>query len=859
MIRKPLLAACAALGSIFFASCGGGGGGGSSPPPAPATYSIRANIGGLFGTGLELSLNGGQAIGVSANGTSSLGSGFQNGQAYTVTVSKQPVDPAQECTLTNATSTINGGNVEVGVSCNVVAATSVLTSVSLDAAEPAWARDRVVSVISAEDESVPGGQIAVPWAPGNSIGPIMALDDDGQIVFAAMGGARNVSLTSGTTAVFLTRVLLGSADDGQPSPNVDSAIRAAAGFANLEAAVRAAFNAGRLPLSSRDVVSGINTVIAQLPESIRDPRARKGAARISQVISSPRIGASPSPFPVVESGIASWIAVRVTGASASGGVSISNGMPIAWKAGTKGPDGQLLCSLGDPSCGMLDRSSLLGSAVSSALGLDDLFADDVSGNGTALDLTIGQTSATRKANVHYIMSELIGVLFEGLMPGGNNCEQAIVSGFLSTEEIVQAFSDPTPESVLQKLANIQVDRLESLIATYATECAWKDPAAFSKAARGFIKKALLVYDVLDKVYTAVDIALVMELTYRYWDAAPVTYGVCLGKTFGFYSIANCAASYAFEPADIYIGPGAITKVPEPLARDADGKPTIAGAPLYTPSSARPELFQFDPVDKTVTALDPNALETFEVRVDDPATGATGASRIHTVWPQIDPGYGNLAAGAELTFKLTDAEGHAISDVAQGIQWTIRQGDQVTTVLPVNMSLDGVSATVRIPDPVPTGEFTLSAHCAECTLGIYSYVPLHLGVPYVKLEWTTPPKWTGTPNYGLWASAWFAGGSPRCINFSGEYTRRIWNQKGDLQREDTVSGTGDACMQTGGLGDWIKREDGKYWGLMHSGGVGSGGRMEITGTFYFDIPGVTNPYREQHFTCNVTGTNWACGP
>jgi subtilisin family serine protease len=109
----------AALTAAGLFGCGGGGGsGGSSPPPAP-TYTIGGTVTGLSGTGLVLQLNGGSSVTVAANATTFTFATALGGSAtYAVTVSTQPTNPSQTCTVANGSGTVGSASViNVSVSC----------------------------------------------------------------------------------------------------------------------------------------------------------------------------------------------------------------------------------------------------------------------------------------------------------------------------------------------------------------------------------------------------------------------------------------------------------------------------------------------------------------------------------------------------------------------------------------------------------------------------------------------------------------------------------------------------------------------------------------------------------------------
>jgi environmental stress-induced protein Ves len=83
------------------------------------TYSIGGTVSGLLGSGLVLSNNGGDAIGIDSNGAFEFPGRLASGSPYSVTVRTQPSAPAQSCTVSNGRGTV--GNFDIAnvlVSCN---------------------------------------------------------------------------------------------------------------------------------------------------------------------------------------------------------------------------------------------------------------------------------------------------------------------------------------------------------------------------------------------------------------------------------------------------------------------------------------------------------------------------------------------------------------------------------------------------------------------------------------------------------------------------------------------------------------------------------------------------------------------
>jgi Bacterial Ig-like domain len=120
---------------LTLVACGGGGGdgGGSgaptppaptppppSPPPPPAsTYTVGGTVTGLQGSGLVLR-NGGVDLPVAASGSFNFTAGLTTGTAFDVTVSTQPSQPTQLCTVTAGQGQVQSANVtSVLVECRV--------------------------------------------------------------------------------------------------------------------------------------------------------------------------------------------------------------------------------------------------------------------------------------------------------------------------------------------------------------------------------------------------------------------------------------------------------------------------------------------------------------------------------------------------------------------------------------------------------------------------------------------------------------------------------------------------------------------------------------------------------------------
>ncbi len=95
------------------------------PPPPPTQFSIGGTVSGLSGSGLVLQDNGGDNLTVTGNGAFTFATKVNSGGAYTVTVLTQPSNPAQTCTVSNASGTASANVTNVTVACTTNASSTV--------------------------------------------------------------------------------------------------------------------------------------------------------------------------------------------------------------------------------------------------------------------------------------------------------------------------------------------------------------------------------------------------------------------------------------------------------------------------------------------------------------------------------------------------------------------------------------------------------------------------------------------------------------------------------------------------------------------------------------------------------------
>ena len=129
LIAKMGAAALMCAGVVALSSCGGPGSSGTpSPQPTPAAdYAIGGTVSGLFGAKSQITLenNGGDATTVTGNGAFVFAKKIQGGDDYKVTISSEPANPPQTCTVSGGSGTAMGDVTSVTVNCAAPASYTV--------------------------------------------------------------------------------------------------------------------------------------------------------------------------------------------------------------------------------------------------------------------------------------------------------------------------------------------------------------------------------------------------------------------------------------------------------------------------------------------------------------------------------------------------------------------------------------------------------------------------------------------------------------------------------------------------------------------------------------------------------------
>jgi uncharacterized repeat protein (TIGR01451 family) len=90
----------------------------AQPGPRGSSFTVGGTVGGMVGTDLVLSLDGGDNLLVGSNGPFTFSQPLAMGSSYDVTIAQQPIDPTQVCTVINGSGTIATSNItNVQVDC----------------------------------------------------------------------------------------------------------------------------------------------------------------------------------------------------------------------------------------------------------------------------------------------------------------------------------------------------------------------------------------------------------------------------------------------------------------------------------------------------------------------------------------------------------------------------------------------------------------------------------------------------------------------------------------------------------------------------------------------------------------------
>ena len=118
---------------VILGSCNSGGGNNSNNPqsaqnnPQLSTFTIGGSVSDLVGSGLALQDNGGDNLVITGNGNFTFATALSQNSSYSVTIVSQPTNPAQTCSIANASGSASSNVTSVHVSCAATISSSTPT------------------------------------------------------------------------------------------------------------------------------------------------------------------------------------------------------------------------------------------------------------------------------------------------------------------------------------------------------------------------------------------------------------------------------------------------------------------------------------------------------------------------------------------------------------------------------------------------------------------------------------------------------------------------------------------------------------------------------------------------------------
>jgi hypothetical protein len=671
----------AALGvGAFLASCGGN--------DDSSTYALNVYVTGLAGTGLQVSLNGGVPVAVTANSQTTLAR-LQNGTAYTVNIKAQPANPAQICVASNPSGTISGNNADVMINC--VAASPFQTTnaaVTIDGSVPSTVTQAIVTLVSPAGMANFGSALPVSSAPTNWECLIYAVDANDNIVLAAMATSDTVVLSADSTALALVRLVLGPLPSGLNANDVNVAIRATSDYAALVAAITQSLQSGATDTASTPVLTATNLVATELPSGVLSQFAGGIAGTRQQVKALSPPTTTQAPFTLLPLGSES---VVLTGAASDYSIEVLNGMPIAWGFASSDFDGGPICQAGK-SAGANGACAVVVPGAGVGQQLIDLYATLVGGSasslfsqevpadgGTPFYLTLVQNSESRGANVVQIVKDVVSYALTAATAGTANaaagqCVDSLVETFMPSGELGALVADPSPSSFEDYLQAIPKEFTVQTITGELGKCLGPSPAPSTHGMPQYVRITAIFFNKLGTWVTknigaaikAANTTLQVGLTIEYWNymgPPGPKFGVCEGSG----TIVSCAASFQFNPSSLLMSPGAVAKVAL-SAQDANNQATA----VPNDTTVLPDDPSVATVSGGLSALTITAQlgvgRSTNIIADEVATGAMGTLPVTVVLPTMQPTSATVSPGQSVTLTLADSNGNPVI-VPSATQWS----------------------------------------------------------------------------------------------------------------------------------------------------------------------------------------------
>jgi hypothetical protein len=531
---------------------------------------------------------------------------------------------------------------------------SATAAIVYDNAVPAGIRATITQVNTFID-SAAFGTVDVPVAAGSTDTVALALNDADTIVLAAVQLVDGkLVLGADSTALALVRIVFGPEPEGITVAQLNAAIRGAADYPALVAAIDAALAANVPPSTAPPVLQQVAAVMQQAIAILKNAVGNAQAAATKRRQALPETVAElPLPYSLLGT-TGSTPSVHLTG-SAINTVSLVNSLPIYWDAAANGTTVSL-----PPSA----LTSVALGLISPWLGPSPVDVPDA--GGPAFTLKLFQSKGSRKENISSVARGILKLALDRVTkdtPAEVQCEGALLAVALASDRLDQLARSPSAENFfayLRDTATLQaLDWGPALRTCFPTH-----PGRWGLFIGRYIVAISKYIEPILAVGGTIGLGYQMYTVSTHWSTDREI-GIC--QTDGFFfgrNIANCAARFDVEPKPRALVPGArIT--PSYRAYDVKGFET-----------GLPSALEFSSSDPSVVGvvwetgeISANRAGRVDVLIREPAIPAASTVGIEVVDPVLSPATATAKVGDRVTFKLLDGKGQDVETKNAQIVWS----------------------------------------------------------------------------------------------------------------------------------------------------------------------------------------------
>jgi hypothetical protein len=629
------------------------------------------------------------------------------------------------------------------------AVTTIATKILLDPSDSTAISNRVVQVISTADAEPIGNPLLVPSAATGTDALILAVDSNYEILMAAVANSSTTTLSAKSTALALTRFLVGAPASTATAGQLNAAIESTPGFPNLVSFITTAFDTGTAIAASPDILNSLNVVTAEIQPTLL-ANSQATPRRVPMALAPDTVTTKSLPYTLLSWSGSAYQSIFLTRDDGAGNVEIQNTMSIEWSVVSTDTDGNVLC-MGDtcvfklPPLGTLASiaGGVLGPTIGELLGV--LTPVDVTGTLPAFNITVQQNDQTHADNVNKGLSDLVSTV----LPFAPACTKVVVGAIISPSQI-NALAGGQSTALQSYFSTLTLKGFKAVVSGALENCLTDTTDSKTSQAWAALWAELKFLNAIAttlRVVNAANLLLEWRLMYIYWNntqADPIgPIGVCESSSF---AIANCAKTFQGKPPSILMAPAAVT-TPTIIALDESSQQTALPSDLHF-KSENPAVVAVDPVTGALTAEliinDPPVT----IEITDPAEQAKGSYTVSVIVPQItifgngypqsNPPSTSIAAGGGVLLQLTDRNGNSVI-LPPGVTWRSSN--------PARLAQAGVQSAAgstlwKSPDDATPGDVTVTASGP----GGFQYGTATVTITCSDLACKLPCKWLDSFGY-----------------------------------------------------------------------------------------------------------------